>query len=167
MRVEYLLRDFLGEKFQVYLKEWFLSHIICMHMNLFVQSLSHVQLFATPWIAAHRASLSIGISQARILERVAISFSRGSSWTRDWTPISHISRWILYHWATRRSAWICISLQFTSVGIIYLGLIFWSTLTIYFLIGVRFCFVLNHFNSLLSLFMLLTEKWRSVLSYKT
>ena len=31
-----------------------------------------------------------GISQARILEWVAISFSRGSSWPRDWTCISWI-----------------------------------------------------------------------------
>ena len=28
-----------------------------------VQSVSHVQLFATPWIAAHQASLSFNISQ--------------------------------------------------------------------------------------------------------
>ena len=28
------------------------------------------------------------ISQARILEWVAISFSRGSSWPRDWTQVS-------------------------------------------------------------------------------
>ena len=42
-----------------------------------------------------------GISQAGILERVAISFSRWSSWPRDWTLISClISRQILYHWAT-------------------------------------------------------------------
>ena len=31
-----------------------------------------------------------GISQARILEWVAISFSRGSSWPRDWTQVSCI-----------------------------------------------------------------------------
>ena len=31
-----------------------------------------------------------GIFQARILEWVAISFSRGSSWPRDWTQVSHI-----------------------------------------------------------------------------
>ena len=41
-----------------------------------------------------------GISQARILEWVAISFSRGSSRPRDWTRISCIGRQILYHWAT-------------------------------------------------------------------
>ena len=32
-----------------------------------------------------------GISQARILEWVAISFSRGTSWPRDWTHISCIT----------------------------------------------------------------------------
>ena len=44
-----------------------------------------------------------GISQARILEWVAIPFSRGCSWPRDQTPVpcvSCIGRWILYHWAT-------------------------------------------------------------------
>ena len=40
-----------------------------------------------------------GITQARILEWVAISFSRGSSWPRDQTHISCTSRWTLYHWA--------------------------------------------------------------------
>ena len=43
------------------------------------------------------------ISQARILEWAAISFSRGSSRPRDWTHISYISRWILYHWTTRKA----------------------------------------------------------------
>ena len=40
-----------------------------------------------------------GISQARILEWVAISFSRGSSWPSDGTCISCFGMWILYHWA--------------------------------------------------------------------
>ena len=44
-----------------------------------------------------------GISQVRILEWVAISFSRGSSWPRDWTHMSCIGRWILYHWAMREA----------------------------------------------------------------
>ena len=42
----------------------------------------------------------LGISQARKLEWVAISFSRRSSWSRDRAGICCISRWILYHWAT-------------------------------------------------------------------
>ena len=42
-------------------------------------SLSHVHLFVTPQTVAHKAPLSMGMLQARILEWVAISFSRGSS----------------------------------------------------------------------------------------
>ena len=37
------------------------------------------------------------ILQARILEWVAISFSREHSWRRDWTQVSCIGRQILYH----------------------------------------------------------------------
>ena len=38
-----------------------------------------------------------GTSWARILEGVAISSSRGSSWPKEWTLISCVGRWILYH----------------------------------------------------------------------
>ena len=41
-----------------------------------------------------------GISQARILECIVISSSRGSSWPRDQTHLSSIGRQILYHWAS-------------------------------------------------------------------
>ena len=41
-----------------------------------------------------------GIFQARILEWVAISSSRGSSQLRDQTHVSCIGRQTLYHWAT-------------------------------------------------------------------
>ena len=52
-----------------------------------------------------------GIFQAKILEWVTISFSRGSSQLRGWTSISCFGRWILYHWATREalSKWLAIS----------------------------------------------------------
>ena len=46
-----------------------------------------------------------GILQARILERIAISFSRGSSWPRDQTRISYVGRCILYLWLTREALW--------------------------------------------------------------
>ena len=52
------------------------------------QSLSHVRLFCDP-VNCRPSGFSVhGISQARILEWVAISFSRGSSRPRDqtWTP---------------------------------------------------------------------------------
>ena len=39
-----------------------------------------------------------GIFQARILECIAIPFSRESSWQRDQTCVSCIGRQILHHW---------------------------------------------------------------------
>ena len=56
-----------------------------------IQSLSHVWLFATPRTVAYQASPFMG----RILEWVAISFSRGSSWPRDRTQVSCIGRQML------------------------------------------------------------------------
>ena len=44
-----------------------------------------------------------GISQARILEWVAISYSRVSSWPRDQICVSCIGRRILHHWATQEA----------------------------------------------------------------
>ena len=55
-----------------------------------VKFLSHVWLFATPWTSLPGSSIH-GIFQARILEWVAISFSRGSSRTRDQTQVSRIA----------------------------------------------------------------------------
>ena len=47
-----------------------------------------VRPFAVPWTAARQAPLSVGFFQARILEWVDISFSRGSSQPRDRTRVS-------------------------------------------------------------------------------
>ena len=44
-----------------------------------------------------------GILQARILEWVAISFSRGSSWPRNWTRVSYIAGRFFTVWATGKS----------------------------------------------------------------
>ena len=65
-----------------------------------VQLLSCVWHFCNPMNCSLPGSSVHGILQARILEQVAISFTRGSSWPRNWTCISCIGRWILYHWAT-------------------------------------------------------------------
>ena len=55
------------------------------------KSLSHVRLFATPWTVCSLPGFSVhGILQARILEWVIISFSRGSSRLRDRTRVSRI-----------------------------------------------------------------------------
>ena len=61
---------------------------------------SHVRLFVTPWTVAHQAPLSMGILQARILEWIAMPFSRRSSWPRDWTHVSCFAGFFTV-WATR------------------------------------------------------------------
>ena len=50
--------------------------------------LKRVWLFATPWIVARQAPLSMKILQARILECVAMPSSPGSSQPRDRTQVS-------------------------------------------------------------------------------
>ena len=44
-----------------------------------------------------------GIFQARILEWIATSFSRGSSQPRDWTQVSHTAGRLFTVWATRKA----------------------------------------------------------------
>ena len=66
-------------------------------LGVHAQLLSCVQLFVTPWTVARQAPLSTRILQARILEWVAISFSRASSQPRDQAQVSCIDRWVLYH----------------------------------------------------------------------
>ena len=52
-----------------------------------------------------------GISPARILEWVAIIFSRGSSRSRDQTYISCAGRWIPYHWGTGKPTWYLLNMS--------------------------------------------------------
>ena len=69
-----------------------------------VKSLSHVRLFANPWTVCSPPGSSIhGIFQARTLEWVAISFSRGSSWPMDQTRVSHIAGRCFTIWASREA----------------------------------------------------------------
>ena len=59
-----------------------------------------------------------GLLQARILEWVAMHFSRGSSWPRDWTWVSHIvGRWFTI-WATR---------EVSSLSLFYLFFFYFSS----------------------------------------
>ena len=53
-----------------------------------------------------------GVLQARILEWVAISSSRGSYWSRDQICVSCICRRILYHWAHgKHTGYYCLPLN--------------------------------------------------------
>ena len=49
------------------------------------------------------APLSMGILQARLLERVAVAFSRGSSQPRNQTQVSCIAGGFFTVWATREA----------------------------------------------------------------
>ena len=66
----------------------------------------------TLWTVACQAPLSMRFSMASILEWVAISFSRGSSQTKDQSCISSTDRWILYHWATSEAIFCYFSAKF-------------------------------------------------------
>ena len=71
-----------------------------------------------PYELSSTGSSVHGISQERILEWVAISFSRGSSWLRDWTCVSCvpcINIWIIYHWTTREAHQMFREVHFSSV----------------------------------------------------
>ena len=73
------------------------------HSNWVIRSESVVQLCPTlcdPMDCRPLGSSVCGISQSRILEWVAIFFSRGSSQPKDQTWVSHVScigRWVLYY----------------------------------------------------------------------
>ena len=67
-----------------------------------VKSLSLVQLW-DPMDSSLPGSSNHGILQARVLEWVAISLSRGSSQPRDWTRVSCIAGRCFNLWATREA----------------------------------------------------------------
>ena len=66
-----------------------------------VHSLGHVRLFVTPCTEAFPGSSVHGILQARILEWVAIPFSKRSSWPRDQTQVFCLAGRLFTIWAMR------------------------------------------------------------------
>ena len=70
------------------------------------KSLSHVQLFATPWTIAYQAPLSMGILEARILEWVAMPSSRESSQPRDQTGVSGIAGSFFTNWSKQIQCYV-------------------------------------------------------------
>ena len=84
---------------------FFIEMCVCVCVCVYICTCAYrvmcVCLFVTPGPSSPGSSVH-GIFLARILEWVAISFSKGSSRPRDQTRISCIScmgRQILYHWA--------------------------------------------------------------------
>ena len=76
-----------------------LTLTVCPFLKIVAQScltLCDPMDYSLPGSSVH------GIFQARILEWLAIFFSRGSSWPRDWTQISCIASRFFTVWATGR-----------------------------------------------------------------
>ena len=76
------------------------------------KSLQSCLTLCDPMDCSPPGSSAHGILQARILEWVVTTFSRGSSWPRDLTGISYIScmgRWVLYHYHHLESPHPCMT----------------------------------------------------------
>ena len=80
------------------LSDWAATILACAH----AQSQSCLT-FCNPKKCSSPGSSAHGISQARVLEWIIISFSRGSFQPRDQNCISCIGRRVLYYWATREA----------------------------------------------------------------
>ena len=73
------------------------TQILCICVCSLTQS---CLTLCNPMSCSLLGSSVLEIFRARILEWVATSSFRRSSWPRDWTCVSCIGRWILCHWAT-------------------------------------------------------------------
>ena len=99
----------------------------CIYVKVLVLQ-SFPTLCGLPGISVH------AILQARMLEWVAMSFSRGSSLPRDWTWVSRVAADSLpseppyVWWASQVVRWkrICIPVQETSRFAPWVGKILWS-----------------------------------------
>ena len=125
-------------------------------VNVKWKSLSHVWLFATPWIVhgnspgqttvvgSHSLLQGMFLTQGlnpgllhcrrilyqlshqvspRILEWVAIPFSRGCSWPRDQTQVSHIAVRFFIIWATRGRPWASLASSYYLTSTVHVVLL--------------------------------------------
>ena len=86
----------------IYVRYW---EVMChnVYACIHAQSLQSCLTFCDPMECSPPGASVHGISQARILDWVAISFSRGSSQLRDQTQVSYIACIVcgsFTHWAT-------------------------------------------------------------------
>ena len=83
-----------------------LPTIVCVCVCLCVKSLSHVQLFVTPWTVAHQAPLSMAVSRQEYWNGLPFP-PPGDLPDPGVDPVSTyfscIGRWVLYHLGHQRS----------------------------------------------------------------
>ena len=75
----------------------------CCHLPPVLLPLSSHRCYRKTYDGSPPGSSVHGILQARMLEWVAMTFSRGSSWPRDWTWVSYIAGRFFTIWATREA----------------------------------------------------------------
>ena len=83
---------------------WLCQNVACNHHQSNKSESKVTQScpnFCDPMDCSLPGSFIHEIFQARVLEWVAISFSRGSSWPRDRTQVSHIAGRCFTFWASR------------------------------------------------------------------
>ena len=99
-----------------------------IYIYLYISSDAQLCLtLCNPMYCSLPGSSVYGIFQARLLEWVVISFSRGSSWPRDQTHVSYVSsigRQILYLWAI----WEAHIWAVSEITMLYI----WNTVELYF-----------------------------------
>ena len=96
--------DVIINEYLVPFLEFFAGLVAAKHMCMHAHSVSRVPTLCDPVDYSPLGSSVHRILQARTQNWVAISFSRGSSWLRDWIHVSCIDRRILYHWDTREAS---------------------------------------------------------------
>ena len=87
---------------------WFLVFQFAFLLQVGRFSRSVVSDCCDPMDCSRPGSPVYGIPQARILEWVTSSFSRGSSQPMDWTMVSHIAGRFFTIWATREAYYDCV-----------------------------------------------------------
>ena len=118
------------------------------------QSLQSCSTLCDPMDCSSPGSFVHGISRARILEWVAISSSRGSSWLKDWTSVSCsscIGRRVLYFCATWEAQLVSLAFNLLlwlnstqSHYLMYFAIIYifiWALLPCYFIFYFFFCYL--------------------------
>ena len=86
---------FRWKKHTIMLKTYLCLVCLCVSVTQSCPTLSALTDCSLP------GSSVLGVLQSRILEWIAIPFSRRSSWSRDWTQVSYIAGRFFTVWAIR------------------------------------------------------------------
>ena len=97
------------ELYELYIYIWDIYPLWAIVLKVKILVTQLCLTFCNPMDCIPLGSSIHGIFQARVLEWVAISFSRGSSQPRDWTWVSCIAGRFFTVWATREALYLLMS----------------------------------------------------------